>query len=226
MRGRVDYNIEFGHIMTYEKGLRFLQKKSIELAKETIERIEREGKTYTTCVLIDDYLSSYSYLDVGNYLIELGNLMPPNYVAYESRMVDAIKELFRSIPKRKEIIKKQASEVDSTKNVLFLVKGSDKISLKEESIVKFEERYHTPILIACWHLMRLGLIKPRGVKETRIVKKKPFAAKNIITIIPRIGPGTSKKKMMSYMNVEKQALKIISCTRFKKYTKNIGYVYF
>lgn len=187
----VDYNIEYSHIYT-DEDFGFEQRKSIKILKNVTERLKRAKKSYVLTVLIDEYNPAESTLSIKNFLGYLGRFKArPDFVCFESQLVSSYKLLLeKMVP-----------------------------SLRKEYVKYIEKHKKIPcsLLIAVWHLKRLGLIRTHK-EELNYLNEKPvknFIAKKIITILPQ-----------KYREVELRGLEIIASTHFKKYLHNISNIYF
>lgn len=187
---KTDYNIEYAHIYTNEQ-FGAEQKKSIKELKKIIEQLEMANETYVLTVLIDDYNPSEQTLDIQNFLTQLVKFKTkPDFVGFESDLAPYAK-----------IIQKE-------------LKG--KIKKEYKNYIKNHSKTPCSLLAATWYLQRLGLIKVKNRKLKRLIKSnKPFAAKNIITILPR-----------KYQSIEEKSLQIIGATKFERYLKNITNIFF
>jgi hypothetical protein len=214
---KVDYNIEYSYISTDNPRITGLQKKSLKLAKDFIDQLKKEKKSHVSCVLIDDYSPSYSYLDVGEYLLELEKLgLAPDYVIYESRLVPLAEKTLSLIPKNKKITKEIPADLDVSKNTTLLKEEGMRIGLKEESNISYNKEYHHPLLIATEYLIRLGLLESKGlVIPTRLTKPKSFIAKKTMTILPK-----------KWKIGEDSAREIIINTKFNSKINKIEHIYF
>jgi len=218
---KVDYNIEYAHISTDQPRFSLEQKKSIRITKEIIKKFKKQKKTYTLTVLVDDYLPSYSCLDIGHFLLKLReNGLFPDYIAYEHRLTSTAELILEMIPKEKKAIRKIEKEVSHSKDVIFFIpphKKFDEIGLTETYFLNYEARYDTSILMVAWYLFRLGVIDiPDVFRRTASIKSKPFVGKKILNILPE------KHKREK----EKQVKDLLKATNFSSKIKNIEYKFF
>ena len=214
---KVDYNIEFAHVYSDDK-FSLEQKTSSEILKKTIENLKKDNKTFVSVILIDDYLPSYSYLDLYDFLKSVKKTgFPPSYVAYESQLHPLAKKLIALIDEKNTLEEKIEMKVKSDRDTILLNKGTtSSISLKDKYFAKINDYIETSVLIAAWYLIRLGIvIKPGLIKETKYTKKLPFVGENIISIIPK-----------KYKHVDESAKAILACTPYKTAIKKIHNIYF
>ena len=214
---KVDYNIEFGHIFVNEKFCS-RQRESSKIAKKFIEQLNKKKKTYSTTILIDDYQPSYSYLDICSFLESVKNLgIAPGYIVYESQLHSLANKLLSLINKKNIIEEKVEIKVKSNKDTLLLNhRNMSSLSLKDEYFAKRNDYIETPVLIAAWYLLRLGILQKQGiVKETKYTKKVPFVGENLLTIIPK-----------QYKPIDTAAKKILECTKYKNCLKRMTETYF
>ena len=101
MEQKLIYNIEYAHIYGSQIGIDI----SIEEIRESVEKtkaiIKQLGnKSYTLCVLIDDYNEPMKKEEYEIYdLLKKLNLAP-DYIARESRLVSAAETLLQELPPR------------------------------------------------------------------------------------------------------------------------------
>ena len=214
---KVDYNIEFGHIFVNEKFCS-RQRESSRIAKKFIEKLNNEKKTHSTAILLDDYQPSYSYLDIYSFLESMKKLgIAPGYIVYESQLHSLANKLLSLIHKKNIAEEKTGVTVKSNKYSLLLSHRSvSSLSLKDEYFAKINDYIETPVLIAAWYLLRLGIFQKQGiVKETKYTKKVPFVGENLLTIIPK-----------QYKPIDTAAKKILECTKYKNCLKRMTETYF
>ncbi|MBU0894537.1 MAG: hypothetical protein KKF48_01090 [Nanoarchaeota archaeon] len=216
---KVEYNIEYGHIFTDSPRIDSTQKKSIELAKEFTEKLKEKKKDFSLNILIDDYSPNYSYLDISEYLEEFQKSeVSPDYIVYETGLLEIAKKILKSeIPKEMILDEIEEKEIKGDKEILMLENPqTDSVSLVEEDFLKRPTYIHTPLLIAAWFLIRLGLIHPKRLaRKINFKGSKSFAGKKIMTIMP------SKWK-----EIDNKAKDIISATKYKDSLKDMEFIYF
>ena len=157
----VDYNIEYAHI--YSDG-KFDEEQiaSVNKTKEIIRDLEKNKKTYSLVVLIDDYHPNKIDFDQNKFNKFIDNLktlgLTPDYITLESKLVDYKEDILALLPR------KEAKEIN-------------KYHQKKEKL-------NCSFLIAGWYLLRLGLLDLK--KQTLInvsLKNKPFCGKEIINVL-------------------------------------------
>lgn len=186
-----DYNIEYAHIYTNEKfGLE--HEKSIETLKDVIKKLKRLKKSYVLSVLIDEYNPINSILNIKGFLANLEKFdASPDFVCFESKLARDYEILLKEMkdPLQKEYIK----------------------------YIGKHKKIPCSFLIAIWYLKRLGLLRI-GKEELSYLggnPQKTFAAKKVITILPK-----------RYKKIEMKGLEIIASTRFKKHIEDILNIFF
>ncbi|MCK5234886.1 MAG: hypothetical protein KAJ88_03500 [Candidatus Aenigmarchaeota archaeon] len=215
---KVDYNIEFAHIYSDQSELTDEQIKSAEVTKKIIDTLEKNGKSFVLTLLVDEYHPKFHKLNFNRFLKKLEALgVPPTYIGYESRMVSAAKLLLKSIPSDMKITSRFHPEIKVNEEVTYLVYGKGKkIKLKTRGNVIHFSRYTCALLSTAWVLLRFGVIQAKNAVElTGLTRPKPFAAANIINVLPR-----------KYEGVETANKNIILATQYKKYAKNMHSEFF
>lgn len=210
---KVDYNIEYAHIYSDESGLTDEQKKSSEVAKEVIERLREDGKSFVVTLMVDEYHPEFDRLNFEKFLKNLSDLgVKPTYIGYESKMISAAKILLDTIPMNLKEKEKFRHKVDISKKITYLKDDEGKIKLKTEGDVVHRSRYTCPILSASWSLLRLGVLQAQNAVElTGLTKPKPFAARKVINVLPE-----------KYRSVEDTAREIISSsTEYGDFSENL-----
>lgn len=205
----VDYNVEFAHIYANEK-FGSEQIHSIEILKEVLQKLKKENKTFVTCILIDEFNPSVSYLDDKRFLKEVKKFgVPVDFIGYESKVVTIGDKLLKELPKSKL---KLEHFHNPQKDVLLLQEGGQKIGLREHYDIMY--RHTCALLSAAWTLCRLGKYQiPRG--SVKALARKDFKAKKVITILPE-----------KYREGEMKVLEIIGSTKFKARVSDIEYRFF
>ena len=218
MNGKVDYNIEYGHVFADARQASRVHKESIERTKIFIKEIEKKKKSYVLTMLIDDYLPSYSYLNLYRFLSYFKeNNVPPDYLIYEKRLLSLVPKIVSELPKNRIIKEVRNVSVRSNKDLLLLEnKKLSSITLREDIRANLDSFTYTPALIAALFLIKLGRLSyDKIVTPTKYSKPKPFAAKKTVTIDPK-----------AFKVVNDKALKIISMTRFKGSMKDMEFLYY
>ena len=215
---KVDYNIEFAHIYSDQLELTDEQIKSAEVTKKLIKKIVNENKTFVLTLLVDEYHPKFHKLNFGRFLKKLDSLgVPPTYIAYESKMISAAKLLMKSIPGDMKKTTKFHPTITVNEKITYLVdKTGKKIKLRTKGSIVHFSRYTCAILSTAWVLLRFGVIQAKNAVElTGMTKPKPFAAKNIINVLPK-----------KYEGIEIANKNIVLASRYKQFAKNIYSEYF
>lgn len=154
----VDYNIEYAHIYSDEQ-LGQEQISSIEKTKEIIKDLEKNRKTYSLVVLIDDYHPDKTKFNQKKFIGNLKSLgLMPDYISMESKLVDYKEDILNLLPNKE-------------------VREINKYHQKKKKL-------NCSFLITGWYLLRLGLLPVK--KKTLInvsLKKKPFCGHKIINVL-------------------------------------------
>ena len=215
---KVNYNIEFGHIFVDQK-FNLHQRESSRIIREFMERLKNNNETYATTILIDDYLPTYSYLDIYAFLEKIKSVgVAPDYIVYQTQLLSLAHKLIKAIDEKNILEEKTEIKFRSNKDTLLLNHGSiSSISLKDEYFAKVDDYIETPVLIAAWYLLRLGIFAKRDiVKETKYRKRVvPFAGEMLLTVIPE-----------KYKEIDETAKMILNCTEYRYALKQIDNVYF
>jgi hypothetical protein len=203
-----DYNIEFAHIYADEH-FGPEQQESMQILKKVISRLEKEGKSYVTTVLIDDFNPVNFRFDEKKLLATIAKAgVAVDFIGYESRLGSVSDKLIREIPKAKlklELFHKPQKEV-------LLFDGKKKIGLREH--FPFMYRHTCSLLSASWTLCRLGAY-PLPRNAVKNLTNKRFTAERTITILQR-----------KYQDGEHRVLEIIESTKFKPLLKSMEYEFF
>jgi len=188
----MDYNIEFAHIYA-DKSYGEEQAKSIDVLKEFLGKIKE--KNYVTVVLIDDFSPGHAMAGEEEFLKNISSQVDLDSVAYEAGLVEVAMELLNHI-----------DDLDKQGEVIMLKGGVGLTTNKGDPTCA--------LLIAAWHLCRLGLMKvPK--KAVKNFSEKSFTADKIMTIIPE-----------KYRSNEDKVLAIIKASKFKDDIDRIEYLFF
>lgn len=154
----VDYSIEYSHIYVNED-LSREHLESIEIVKRLINQLDRQGKTYSLSILIDDYNPSEDLLDREDFLkkLELFGLKPDFYV-YESRITDYNSYLIKEL--------------------------SGKLGRQYERYINEKPRTPCSFLVASWYLLRLGCFKTNRGTINKVETRKHFYGRKLINVLP------------------------------------------
>lgn len=214
---KVDYNIEFGHIFVDER-FSFHQRESSKIANEFIKNLKKQNKTYVASILIDDYQPTYSYLDIYKYFNQIKKMkVLPTYLVYQTQLISLAHKLISLINKKNIKFQKKHFQQKSDKDTVLLeLKNISSISLKKEYFAKTEDYIETPVMIAAWYLLRLGIFQKKEIiKKTNYTPYIPFMGHKILTILPK-----------KYKKIDETAKEILSYSGYKKILKNIENIYF
>ena len=163
-------------------------------------------------------LPTYSYLDIYAFLEKIKGVgVAPDYIVYQTQLLSLAHKLIKAIDEKNILEEKTEIKFRSNKDTLLLNQGSiSSISLKDEYFAKVDDYIETPVLIAAWYLLRLGIFAKRGIaKETKYGKKVPFVGEKLLTVIPE-----------KYKDIDETAKMILKCTEYKSALKQIENVYF
>lgn len=189
----MDYNIEFAHIYA-DEAFGSEQEKSINALKEVIS--ELNGKSFVTCVLIDEFSPEEIKLDFDGYINEVKSRVVVDFLAYESKLSEISDKLIKELPNLK-------TEMFDDKEVLLLIKDDMKIGLKSN------DKPTCALLIAAWTLCRFGIYQ---VPDLKNLTGKEFKADNLITILPK-----------KYRESENKVLEILKSSRYRELVDKIQY---
>ena len=168
-------------------------------------------------LLVDEYHPQFHKLNFNKFLKDLDSLgVPPTYIAYESRMISAARMLLKSIPRDLKKTVRFHPQITISEKITYLVNNGKKIQLKTRGSIIHFSRYTCALLSTAWVLLRFGVIQAKNAVElTGMTQPKPFAAKNIINVLPRI-----------YEGVEKANKNIILSSEYSHLAKNVKSEYF
>lgn len=183
-------NIEYSHIYLDEK-IDPEKLKSMRIAKEVIDSFKAKDIDYTTCVMIDDYNPVEKTLSVEKFLQVLNeNGVEPDIIVFESRLAQY-----------KDIVIEMMSR-----------------RLQKEYIRYIKTRGFVPcsLLIAIWHLARLGqiTINPSDIKKISN-RDIPFVREKLVTVLPE-----------RYRQVEERARRVLGSINSKTILDNSENIYF
>ena len=214
---KVDYNIEFAHIYSNQSSLTDEQRESAKITKKITDRLSKKNKSFVLTLLVDEYHPKFHKLNFNKFLKDLDSLgVQPTYIAYESRMISAARMLLKSIPRDLKKTVRFHPQITINEKITYLTNNKVKIKLKTRGSIIHFSRYTCALLSTAWVLLRLGVIQAKNAVElTGMTQPKPFAAKNIINVLPRI-----------YEGVEKANKNIILSSQYSHLAKNVKSEYF
>lgn len=173
----IEYNIEFAHIYS-DKKFGKEQEKSIKILKKKIIKFLKKDKTYSTCVLIDEYNPEKNTLTIDVLLNELDKKnVYPHFIGLESKL---------------------ASKKD------FLLEHISNKKLRREYEKYINKNNHVPcsFLVAVWYLYRLGhLDLHRGIHRC-YDHRNGFQAKKLVNILAKKYKESEKKAMEIIKNTK------------------------
>ncbi|MEK6890978.1 MAG: hypothetical protein AABX03_02475 [Nanoarchaeota archaeon] len=194
-----NYNIEFSHIYADEKfGVE--QINGIKYLKKIIKELNREKKSFSTVILIDEFSPDKKTLDEKDFLNKVKEYdVPVDFVGYESKLAPLFDILLKDI---------ERSRLHFKEDSIFLIDGKNKIALQREG------KPTCSALIAIWILCRFGIIKlPSDLVKN--INKTGFYAEKLITILPK-----------KYRETEDKVLKILKHSKHKEVVNLIEYGFF
>jgi len=181
----VDVSIEYAHIYVDEA----FGAEQIAGTRELMRQVRRMsllGQSYSLAVLIDDYNPAVKTLDTSDFVRSLNEHgAGPDHVVMESTVAPIAREFVRTVERR------------------------ERRSL--ERYAQSRGRMPCALLLAAWHLIRLGAEIDVGVGASHW----PLAGRESLTILPsRFGP------------VEERALEIIEASPYKEFSGRIQHSFF
>jgi hypothetical protein len=186
----IHYNIEYSHIYL-DEAIDEEKMESIRIAKSIIKLFKNSNQKFTANVMLDDYNPVEKTLNVETFLKTLkSNGVPPDYIIYESKL---------------------------TKYSNFLInKMSKRLENEYTKYIKTKGFVPCSLLIAIWHLARLGEITLEKGDIIKLGDKNvSFTADQLISVLPE-----------RYSGVERRASKILKDTGYSKVLEKIENIYF
>jgi hypothetical protein len=195
-----DVSVEFGH--TYgDRGVGDPQRRGVAVLKEEVAKLAREGKTFSSLVLLDDIHVGGEIVtprQLKNELESLGGRV--DAVVLESSLITSAKATIRKLPRESlhyEPFRK------ASKMVLFVETGQGPVALG--SITRAPFRPTCALLVAAWHLARLGALPVQGIPTARLS----------CSILSE-----------EYREVECKAKAILESSAFQLYAKRIKHIFY
>jgi hypothetical protein len=174
-----DYSVEFAHV-AFDEDYNFDEKiviKSAKLAKRRLDALEKNGCSYTVCILIDDKHVKHglTYKNVGKFLRFTREHIPRiDYICFEKRLEDYIDAVIDAV---------DSSYQDRVTGQIYRYRQKHrKLGCSHD--------------IAVWHLMRLGIVNNidnqtlvyvgSDLSQDGLQRRNPeFVSRNLISILSR-----------------------------------------
>lgn len=195
-----DVSIECAHIYADEV-VSDQHAESVLIARQETARLAHRGKTVRSVVLIDDIHATARRTtsdEVRRMIAQFGHDV--DAVVEESSLIAVTKRVIRRLPRESlywEPFRRAA------KRVLFLATADGAIALGGVNNGRFEPT--CALLVAAWHLARLGALPVQGVPTAKLV--------------------TSVLEER-YRSVEMKALRIIEASRLREFAKGITHIFY
>lgn len=206
----IDVHIEFAHIYK-DQPFSKEQIESIHLLKRTIDSLEREGKSFITSILIDDYHAKEAKWDDLDLLrnMEKRNAVP-DYLFYEKSFMELANRLVEMIPnqnKRVEHFKKEG------KDVVFFVDESSKFALQDIYADRVEPKCVT--LSCAWILCKLGVFDFPAEGFLPICQSDAEPCRSALTILPK-----------QFMLVEENVMRLMTALGKEREKQQVQYLFY
>lgn len=140
-----DVSIEYAHIYTNNK-IEQEHKFSLEILTELKENLEKEGKSISLVVLVDDYSfpdPSFNYDAFTSWLADMG--LKPDLVLRESQLIPVCDSVLKIL--QDEELKENISDYIRTK-----------------------KKYPCSLFVTAWYLLRLGYLKSQIFNKEFVAK--------------------------------------------------------
>lgn len=199
MKRAADMTVEFSHVYSDET-LGPTHLSSIQRAYSELRRLRDQGKTPLSLVLLDDIhvtAKRFSAEDIRAEIQRHGGQV--DAIVLESDVTRGVETLLLALPEGKLVVESFRRE---RKRALFLETESCRVSLGAFRKNSFDPT--CALLVAAWHLARLGEIEVAGI---------PVGSSSLSILEER------------YRNVEEKALRIIKASRFANAASRIEHVY-
>lgn len=185
----VDVAIEFAHVYVDETfGPEHLAG-VFEVSQQT-RQLKAAGRSYSLSVLIDDYNPEACTLDTNTFIASLQRHgVAPDYVVLESTLADAAESLLRTIT------------------------GREGRGLRR--YLKSRGRMPCALLVAAWHLLRLGSSDFAAPPIGTTLPQRPFVGRESLTVLP-----------VRFRAVEKRAMEIIEASPYWGMGCRISHIFF
>lgn len=163
----VDYNIEVAHIYADEE-FGPEQAQSLIMARQVIERLKREGKTYCVTLMIDNYNPDECFLDADEYLQTLRTCgLAVDYLVYEADLAG------------------------HSQIVMDLM--DDKTRDSYQKYIKKKGMFPCSFLLSVWYLLRFGYIEDAAIIHKVSEREVTFYARHLISVVPQRFDTVEKK---------------------------------
>ena len=185
----VDVAVEFAHVYADETfGPEHLA--GVFEATQQTRRLKAAGRSYSLSVLIDDYNPEACTLDTDTFIASLQRHGgAPDYVVLESTLADAAESLLTTIT------------------------GREGRGLRR--YLKSRGRMPCALLVAAWHLLRLGSSDLPAPPIGTISPDRPFVGRESLTVLP-----------VRFRAVEKRATEIIEASPYWCMGSRIRHIFF
>lgn len=156
-----DYSIEYCHIYA-DQQLNAEHKKSIDLKQRIEKLLQKQGKTYSTLVLIDNYNAKTEEMSKAALISQLKDwAADPEYIFYE-------KDLLLYMPEALQLLHPKS----------------------HREYIKYIEKWDgfipCSLFIILWYFLRLGIIQDhKSMVSHKEASPPQIYAKNLITILPK-----------------------------------------
>jgi hypothetical protein len=199
MKPAVDMTVEFSHVYS-DESFGPAQLSSIQRAYRELRKLREQGKTTLSLVLLDDMHVTARRLSPDQVSAEIERCGGEvDAVVLESDVARGVEELLTTLPEGKLELESFRRE---RKRVLFLRTSVGRVTLGTFRDNNFDAT--CALLVAVWHLARLGEIQITGVPTGR----------SSLSILEE-----------RYRRVEEQAIRIIEASRFAGAVARVSHVY-
>jgi len=225
----VDVNVEYMHLYIGRTPSDRELLNAKKTANQMLHQLKSHGRTFSLCVLIDDYTEPCCPRALKEEALDLvATLQPePTHIVWESSLVSPAMRLMRNLrsdlvvesPKGVtlqtfsndlELIHRE-DERDSLATLLDSAVGSDRPDYSDQtSLVRRDEtaRLTCALLSATWLLVRLGLLPFDQVDDLSEGGPCSFVGSQLLTILPT-----------HYIHIEHSALTILQSMHGKQFSK-------
>lgn len=185
----VDLSVEFAHVYADEAfGPEHLA--AAEEARLLREELETSGLTYSLSVLIDDYNPLSPTLNVAGFVRQLSEHGPtPDHVVLEGSLIE------------------------NARSFLAGLNGREGRGLRR--YIESRGRFPCALLLAVWHLVRLGAMPLPPTSEMRGACTNPLVGEESLTILPS-----------RFTSVEHRALELIALSPYAHLGARIKHKFF